>query len=64
MASAKINESIIAIKILAEAAGLRATAFIAAAPTKPITVAGPAVLRNINRINTKFVIFYTKGKAD
>ncbi len=50
MASEKINDKIITIKILAEAEGLRATDLTAAEPTRAITAAGPAVLRNMTKI--------------
>lgn len=49
MASAKINTRVIAANILGDAEGLRATDFTAAYPTKVITAAGPAVLKNINK---------------
>ena len=53
MASEKINDKIMTIKILADAEGLRATDLTAAEPTKAITAAGPAVLRNITKIKAK-----------
>ena len=53
MASEKINDKIMTIKILADAEGLRATDLTAAEPTKAITAAGPAVLRNITKIRAK-----------
>ncbi len=56
IASAKTKERIIAINILGDAEGLRATDFTAEYPTKAITAAGPAVLRNINKTIIKFVI--------
>ena len=53
MASEKINDKIMTIKILADAIGLRATDLTAAEPTRAITAAGPAVLRNITKIRAK-----------
>jgi len=53
MASEKIKDKIITIKILADAEGLRATDLTAAEPTKAITAAGPAVLKNITKIKAK-----------
>ena len=57
MASEKINDKIMTINILADAEGLRATDLTAAEPTKAITAAGPAVLRNITKIRAKVDIF-------
>ena len=48
------------MNILGEAEGLRATDFTAENPTRAITAAGPAVLRNMVIIRTKFCIFYQK----
>ena len=53
MASEKIKDKIMTVKILADAEGLRATLFTAAEPTNAITAAGPAVLRNITKIRAK-----------
>jgi len=57
IASAKIKESIITINILAEAEGFLATDFTATEPTKAITAAGPAVLKNMIKIRAKVDIF-------
>lgn len=62
MASEKINDKIMTIKILADAEGLRATDFTAAEPTKAITAAGPAVLKNITKIKAKVDIFCKSRK--
>lgn len=59
MASAKIKERIIAINILGDADGLRPTALTAEYPTRAITAAGPAVLKNITNIKAKFCILLT-----
>jgi len=57
IASAKIKARIMAINIFEEAEGLRATDFTADSPTRAITAAGPAVLRNMVMIRIKFCIF-------
>jgi hypothetical protein len=51
IASEKIKDRIITMNILELAEGLRATDLTAAKPTKAITAAGPAVLKNITKIN-------------
>ncbi len=56
IASAKIKAKIMAMNILADAEGLRATDLTAEKPTKAITAAGPAVLRNMVMIRIKFCI--------
>lgn len=53
MATAKINDKIITVKILADAEGLRATDFIADELTIAITAAGPTVLKNTNKIKAR-----------
>jgi hypothetical protein len=51
MASEKIKDKIITMKIFGLAEGFLATDLTAAKPTKAITAAGPAVDKNITIIN-------------
>jgi len=51
IASEKIKDKIMTINIFGLAEGLRATDVTAAYPTKAITAAGPAVLKNITIVN-------------
>lgn len=56
MPSAKRKAVIIDIKIFDAAAGFLPKAFTEAYPTRPITAAGPSVLKNIISVIVKFSI--------